>query len=777
MGVQVITPTTTPFIQDDEMDKRVVYQNFGFFIPMPLTDDDPVVPYNIIANAAQWFADVGITDIWMAPPYKTLATNPYHEGYAVCDRYDVGEFPNGMNMLVRTKYGTKEQLLNCISTLKNYGVNCLADIVPNQQFLPEPHVAIVTASNNDGSYINDPHYQNFPYYFYPGGAGQGQAKYGLIKNWKPEHMNGSDPQSMGRYRVMTDSNDVAYTCPFPFMTVYLKSWDDAPYFGWSPSIAQQTDPMDATKTVTQANFVIGETEDTYTSMTLVNASGNTVTVGYNLLPGAYLPDWFIRESLYYMTAGWGFSIQTHEEAGYITVADGFVQFVTFTPYALFYESPVPQYINQTFVDYCVEQIGDSSYEDLSGVIAWNIAQGGNSPIGKWMTNWSGAQPAYNGETENTSQGGVAAFQIMKDGNGVGSNSYDVDRNVIQYEFLIGTDVDNTRPDVQAEYIHWADWLMNLGFHGFRIDAADHVNWDIHNLLHDYMYNKFGEDFKSHIMLMECYVNEAYEYLEKANYPAFSMDSSFWGCCQSELAWPWSSTNLANVFTQSVAYPARITDGMTIPPNCAWCMNHDQEQNRVKADYTPRSPYPNDGSITSQLDQFAQYNYDRKLTNKSKAYRNVPSMYAIMLTNKGTTPIVYYGDLWCTDQEYMKVKTPYFNIIQMLLKMRKRYVCGKQTIQFHVSNTSTQAGKDLCSSVRTGTSRDTGVGVVVGNNPDTFVQISIPMGQQHANQTFRNIIAIGDEYSKTDDNGNLPVWVSGEQSVFIYGYLGVWVPVA
>lgn len=143
--------------------------------------------------------------------------------------------------------------------------------------------------------------------------------------------------------------------------------------------------------------------------------------------------------------------------------------------------------------------------------------------------------------------------------------------------MIGTDVDNTRPDVQAEYIHWADWLMSLGFDGFRIDAADHVNWDIHNLLHDYLYNKYGDDFKKHIMLMECYVTDAYTYLEKANYPAFSMDSSFWGNCQNELAWPWSSSNLANVFTGSVAYPARVTAGMTIPPNCSWCMNHDQEK--------------------------------------------------------------------------------------------------------------------------------------------------------------------------------------------------------
>ena len=54
MGVQEsITPVTNGYVQDDEMDKKVLYQNFGFFVPMPETDDDPIVPYNIMADNAQ----------------------------------------------------------------------------------------------------------------------------------------------------------------------------------------------------------------------------------------------------------------------------------------------------------------------------------------------------------------------------------------------------------------------------------------------------------------------------------------------------------------------------------------------------------------------------------------------------------------------------------------------------------------------------------------------------------------------------------------------------
>lgn len=292
-----------------------------------------------------------------------------------------------------------------------------------------------------------------------------------------------------------------------------------------------------------------------------------------------------------------------------------------------------------------------------------------------------------------------------------------------------------------------------------------------------MYEKYGNDYANHIMLMECYVSDAYKFLKKGNYPALAMDAPFWVSCQNELAWPFGDGhNVANVFTQSVGWPARVTAGAVVQPNVSFCMNHDQEKNQATM-FTPRSPLPNDGSVTSQYDQFDQFDYDRKLTNKVNAYRNVPAMYAIMLTNKGTVPCVYYGDLFNGDKVYMTEKTPYFGIITALLKMRKRYVSGEQTVQFYVTNTSTQAGKDLCSSVRTGTSRDTGCAVVVGNNPDTFTKISIPMGQNHANQVFRNIVAIGDEYEKTDANGNLPVWASGRQDVFTYGHLSVWIPVS
>lgn len=766
MGVrETIVAVPNGYVQDDSMDKKVLYQNFGFFVPMPTTDDDPVVPYNIMADAAPWFADVGITDLWMAPPYKTLAANPYHEGYAAIDRYDLGEFAQGSNNLIRTKYGTKEQLLNCISTFNDYGIRCLADLVPNQQYMADERVVKVSACQQDGTFGGIPdNYMGFMYNCYVTGAGPGQIKYGQLKYWDVEQMNGTDGQGMGRYRVLADNNGVGtpYTWLSPGMTVYLKSWNDVPYFGWSPSNAST---VDANTGKTLVNVIVeDDTFDNY-NYEIKTPQGKTITIGYELLEGTYVPDWFIQQLLYYVIGGYSpIAVQTMEDEGYLVITGGFIQYVAFLPYALWSNDFPSSEINETFMNYCIAELDETTITTGDEFVAW-LRNAGPTKVGNWMSSWAAAQPAFNGETE-----GYAAFMIQKSDN---SQEHDVDRNVIQYEFLIGTDVDNSRSDVQSETTHWAKWLLSLGFQGFRVDAGDHVNWDLHYNNAATMYSTYGDEMNDHIVVMECYVPYAYEWLSAANYPAAGLDAPQWGAFQSELAYPWSSSNLANVVTESMAYPERVTAGATIPVNWSFVMNHDQEKTILTSDYTIT-----DGSTgnAGENNQFNQYNYDRKIMNKDHAWRNVPTMYAIMLTNKGTIPTVYYGDLYYGNLEYMSSKTPYFNVISMLLRMRKRYVSGDQSIQFYVSNTSTQAGKDLIASIRSGTTRDTGIAVVYGNNVDLFVKISVPMGTLHANQTYRNIMAIGDEYAQTDANGNLPVWVSGEQSVFVYGYLSVWIPV-
>lgn len=83
-----------------------------------------------VKNKAQEIADAGITALWLPPAYKGMS-GVYDVGYGVYDLYDLGEF--NQKGTIATKYGTKDQYVEAISTLKQYGVNVYADAVLNHR--------------------------------------------------------------------------------------------------------------------------------------------------------------------------------------------------------------------------------------------------------------------------------------------------------------------------------------------------------------------------------------------------------------------------------------------------------------------------------------------------------------------------------------------------------------------------------------------------------------------------------------------------------------------
>jgi alpha-amylase len=72
----------------------------------------------------------GITGVWIPPAYKG-ADGPNDQGYGVYDLFDLGEFDQ--KGAVRTKYGTKQQLLSALATLRERKIRVYADIVFNQR--------------------------------------------------------------------------------------------------------------------------------------------------------------------------------------------------------------------------------------------------------------------------------------------------------------------------------------------------------------------------------------------------------------------------------------------------------------------------------------------------------------------------------------------------------------------------------------------------------------------------------------------------------------------
>ena len=70
------------------LDSHVIFEDFSLFQPHQSVGDDT---YTTIAKNAQQFANLGITDFWFAPPYQSFSMSRYDEGYAITDRYDLGQ--------------------------------------------------------------------------------------------------------------------------------------------------------------------------------------------------------------------------------------------------------------------------------------------------------------------------------------------------------------------------------------------------------------------------------------------------------------------------------------------------------------------------------------------------------------------------------------------------------------------------------------------------------------------------------------------------------------
>lgn len=74
-------------------------------------------------------AGLGISSVWIPPAFK--ATSPLDTGYGTYDLYDLGEFDQKGS--VKTKYGTKEELLAAIAALHEHGIQVYADVVLNHK--------------------------------------------------------------------------------------------------------------------------------------------------------------------------------------------------------------------------------------------------------------------------------------------------------------------------------------------------------------------------------------------------------------------------------------------------------------------------------------------------------------------------------------------------------------------------------------------------------------------------------------------------------------------
>lgn len=393
-----------------------------------------------------------------------------------------------------------------------------------------------------------------------------------------------------------------------------------------------------------------------------------------------------------------------------------------------------------------------------------------------------------------------------------------------YEFLLGSDVDNSNPTVQAETLNWLHYMMNIGsiaqkdasanFDGVRIDAVDNMDADVINIIADYFrdaykVNKNDKNANAHLQILEDWSdNDAY-YQADTGTNQMTIDTDYLSAVQAALmATPGNRANLAKIKIAGLVNRTNDTYNNYNLSNYTIVRAHDNGVQDVLAKIIQKNINPQSDGYNITSDEikkaFKIYNADQQKTDKQYTQYNIPSAYALLLTNKDTVPRVYYGDMYADNGQFMATKSPYYQAIATLLKGRSKYVSGGQAMNAVAVNdnqdtvlTSVRYGAKALTKNSKGTklTRNSGIAVVESNNPNLKLNVTdkvvIQMGAAHKNQAYRQLltttdngIATYDTYNKsskivfTDRNGNLTLDASdikGYANPQVSGYLSVWVP--
>lgn len=129
----------------------------------------------------------GISAVWIPPCYKGTGTGD--AGYGAYDLYDLGEFDQ--KGAVRTKYGTKEELLSAIHALQEQEISVYADVVLNHKAGADEtqrFQAVEVDERDRTKALTEPYeIQGWTRFTFPGRGGTHSDF-----QWSWEHFNGTD---------------------------------------------------------------------------------------------------------------------------------------------------------------------------------------------------------------------------------------------------------------------------------------------------------------------------------------------------------------------------------------------------------------------------------------------------------------------------------------------------------------------------------------------------------------------------------------------------------
>ncbi|WP_035322188.1 glycoside hydrolase family 70 protein [Peribacillus kribbensis] len=700
------------YTSSETLDNRVIFQSFSLYQPYESN------MYKELSQKGDLLKEWGVTDVWMPPAYRSFGMARYMEGYAISDRYDLGEFNQGPNGTTATKYGTSEELKSVLNTLHTKGLKVQEDLVPNQMLgLTDREAVLVRRTDNNGNLFRNPfmtgNYSKIRadlYLAYTKGGGQGQQKYGYIKQWNKNYFNGTSLQGQGMGRIMTDENGTPYR-----------------YLGPGKSDNYLPDWLSEAGDVGKIN----------------NVDGYLSIDGWYAAKDAATSDQYWKPMLTRYSADYQAYMKEHGYETIDSIIEGDNGDIAKKTDAYIQSKPAYGYGSE-----------DRSYQnDNSGIDGMDqfLFVGENG-----LTNHG----------INRTIGNNNEFLVGMD---IDNSNPTVQKEQINWmNWLIDTyKFDGFRIDAASHY----DKQVLLD----EMDVKkDHFGSDQNNHLsyiesYSNVQNQFEKEYGNGQLVMD---HNLYYSLQNAlargtNKPGALKtiaSNSVVNRTASSIVDPTPNWSFVNNHDQEKNRVNNIILGLTgIKP--------DQK-------YAPGQEKALDALYTKENETKAlnMYNEDMKQIVKKYTQSNVVSQYAFLLTNKDTVPTVFYGDLFKTNSSYMKEKTPYYTSITNILKARKAYAYGKQAVTSYQTNTSTKtAGQDLIASVRYGKDRNTGIATVIGNNPKTDSIIKVNMGTQHANQVFKDATGFDTNKLVTDSKGVLTVHVKGTSNPQVTGYIGVWTP--
>ena len=163
-----------------------------------------------LAEAAPELAAKGVTAVWLPPANKGYA-GAADVGYAAYDLYDLGEFDQKGS--VRTKYGTRDELLRAIGAVQVNGMDAYLDVVMNHRIGGDETEEVEVVEVHPGNRLVEisPPYviRAWSRYTFPGRAGRYSAF-----TWSRDHFNAfgvdaNQPDAKGKiFRVAARSFSV-----------------------------------------------------------------------------------------------------------------------------------------------------------------------------------------------------------------------------------------------------------------------------------------------------------------------------------------------------------------------------------------------------------------------------------------------------------------------------------------------------------------------------------------------------------------------------------------